>query len=313
MPRLAPASPRHAARRRDAAAGRAQAMAGRPPATAGRLRSTPARSRRCAREEPAADRRRSRFRANSSAAPPSPASQTGRGEVARGLVNYGSSDARRLPGAPARHRSPILGYIDEPEIIHRDNLILVKRLRAGETSDNRFIVPRQQFERECREAGFAIVGHVDFLPYLFMWRAYVLRKSCRPEIVLARPAAVHQSMNVRDLFPSAAARSELQHHQLAGFGPLWSLATDWHEAPNERRGGWSGVSRHLLADGSAIFVKRQEDHLCRTLRHPLRGIPTFYREYRNILRLHRHAIGTLEALYYGDRRDAGQGGQARSS
>jgi len=51
-----------------------------------------------------------------------------------------------------------------------------KRRHAGETSDNRFIVPRQQFERECREAGFAIVGHVDFLPWLFMWRAYVLRK-----------------------------------------------------------------------------------------------------------------------------------------
>ncbi|HRD87605.1 MAG TPA: lipopolysaccharide kinase InaA family protein [Accumulibacter sp.] len=110
-------------------------------------------------------------------------------------------------------------------------------------------------------------------------------------------------MNVRDLFPSEAARSELQRHQLAGFDPLWSLATDWHEAPNARRGGWSGVSRHLLADGSAIFVKRQEDHLCRTLRHPLRGIPTFYREYRNILRLQRYAIGTLEPLYFGDRRD----------
>jgi len=112
-------------------------------------------------------------------------------------------------------------------------------------------------------------------------------------------------MSERDLFPSQAARGELQRHGLAGFGPLWSLATDWHEAPNERRGGWSGVSRHLLADGGAIFVKRQQDHLCRTLRHPLRGIPTFYREYLNILRLQRHAIGTLEALYYGDFREAG--------
>ena len=45
-------------------------------------------------------------------------------EVARGLVNYGSSDARRI----ARHASPdiepILGYIDEPELVHHDNLIL---------------------------------------------------------------------------------------------------------------------------------------------------------------------------------------------
>ncbi len=45
-------------------------------------------------------------------------------EIARGLSNYGSSDSRRI----ARHASSdietILGYIDEPEIIHRDNLIL---------------------------------------------------------------------------------------------------------------------------------------------------------------------------------------------
>lgn len=50
------------------------------------------------------------------------------------------------------------------------------RRQRGENSDNRFIVPRAQFEQECREAGFEIVGHVDFLPRLFMWRAYVLRK-----------------------------------------------------------------------------------------------------------------------------------------
>ena len=45
-------------------------------------------------------------------------------EVARGLINYGSSDARRI----ARHASceieDILGYLDEPEMIHRDNLVV---------------------------------------------------------------------------------------------------------------------------------------------------------------------------------------------
>ena len=51
-----------------------------------------------------------------------------------------------------------------------------KRLQNGEKSDNRFIVQRAQFERECRDAGFEIVGHLDFLPRLFMWRTYVLRK-----------------------------------------------------------------------------------------------------------------------------------------
>jgi hypothetical protein len=94
-------------------------------------------------------------------------------------------------------------------------------------------------------------------------------------------------MKARDLFPDQAAREQLTASHLADFEALWSVSTDWHEAPNERRGGWSGVSRHVLADGSAIFLKRQENHLCRTLRHPIRGIPTFYREYRNILRLQR--------------------------
>ena len=112
-------------------------------------------------------------------------------------------------------------------------------------------------------------------------------------------------MKARDLFPDATARQLLTVSGLASFDALWSLPADWHEAPNERRGGWSGVSRHLLADGSAIFVKRQDNHLCRTPQHPLRGIPTFYREYQNILRLHRHDIGTVEALYYGDRRETG--------
>jgi glutamate 5-kinase len=45
-------------------------------------------------------------------------------EVARGLINYGSSDARRI----ARHAScdieEILGYLDEPEMIHRDNMVV---------------------------------------------------------------------------------------------------------------------------------------------------------------------------------------------
>jgi hypothetical protein len=110
----------------------------------------------------------------------------------------------------------------------------------------------------------------------------------------------------RDLFPDEAARAQLLASRLADFEALWALSADWHEAPNERRGGWSGVSRYRLDDGSAIFLKRQENHLCRTLRHPFRGIPTFYREYLNILRLHRHHVGAVEALYYGDRLAAGR-------
>jgi glutamate 5-kinase len=45
-------------------------------------------------------------------------------EIARGLANYGSSDARRIARRASQDIEDILGYIDEPEIIHRDNMIL---------------------------------------------------------------------------------------------------------------------------------------------------------------------------------------------
>ncbi len=45
-------------------------------------------------------------------------------EVARGLANYGSSDSRRIARHASQDIEDILGYVDEPEIIHRDNLIL---------------------------------------------------------------------------------------------------------------------------------------------------------------------------------------------
>jgi glutamate 5-kinase len=45
-------------------------------------------------------------------------------EVARGLINYGSSDYRRIARHASQDIEDILGYIDEAEIIHRDNLVL---------------------------------------------------------------------------------------------------------------------------------------------------------------------------------------------
>ena len=46
-------------------------------------------------------------------------------ELARGLVNYPANETRRIAGKPSSSIETILGYIDEPELIHRDNLILV--------------------------------------------------------------------------------------------------------------------------------------------------------------------------------------------
>ncbi len=46
-------------------------------------------------------------------------------EVARGLVNYPADEARRIMGRPSRDIEGILGYVDEPELINRDNLVLL--------------------------------------------------------------------------------------------------------------------------------------------------------------------------------------------
>jgi glutamate 5-kinase len=46
-------------------------------------------------------------------------------EVARGLVNYGALEAARIMGQPSHSIESILGYVDEDELIHRDNLVLL--------------------------------------------------------------------------------------------------------------------------------------------------------------------------------------------
>ena len=48
-----------------------------------------------------------------------------RREIARGLVNYSAAEARRILRAPSNEIEARLGYVDEPELIHRDNLVLL--------------------------------------------------------------------------------------------------------------------------------------------------------------------------------------------
>lgn len=45
-------------------------------------------------------------------------------EVARGLVNYSAEEVERILGAPTREINDRLGYVGEPELIHRDDLAL---------------------------------------------------------------------------------------------------------------------------------------------------------------------------------------------
>ena len=47
-------------------------------------------------------------------------------EIARGLINYSSEEARKLLGSASEHFEEILGYSLERELIHRDNLVLTR-------------------------------------------------------------------------------------------------------------------------------------------------------------------------------------------
>jgi tRNA A-37 threonylcarbamoyl transferase component Bud32 len=100
----------------------------------------------------------------------------------------------------------------------------------------------------------------------------------------------------------------LRLNKLDSFDAIWSLEAGWFEEPNERRGGWSGVSKISLKTengGSVgVFLKRQENHNTKVWYKPFKGIPTFYRELKNILRFIAHGIPTVEPVYFNFRYEA---------
>lgn len=46
-------------------------------------------------------------------------------EIARGLVNYNAKEAQKLKGVASGAIEATLGYVEEPELIHRDNLVIM--------------------------------------------------------------------------------------------------------------------------------------------------------------------------------------------
>ncbi|WP_418647110.1 lipopolysaccharide kinase InaA family protein [Thauera butanivorans] len=86
------------------------------------------------------------------------------------------------------------------------------------------------------------------------------------------------------------------------FDYWWTLPGDWVEEPNERRSGWSGVIRAVTGNGVA-YVKRQRNHLFRSLRHPL-GWPTASREWYFLLQLRALGIAAPTPLFHAVRHTA---------
>ncbi|WP_329601922.1 glutamate 5-kinase [Sansalvadorimonas verongulae] len=46
-------------------------------------------------------------------------------EVARGLVNYSSEEVVKVLGLPSQQMASVLGFTGEPELVHRDNMVMV--------------------------------------------------------------------------------------------------------------------------------------------------------------------------------------------
>ena len=102
-------------------------------------------------------------------------------------------------------------------------------------------------------------------------------------------------------------RDILIFNQLDTREKIWSLEAEWFEEPNQRRGGWSGVSRielNLPLGGKVgVFLKRQENHVSKSLLHPISGFSTFVREFEQIKAFHEHYIPSLDLIFFEEWKD----------
>jgi hypothetical protein len=105
-------------------------------------------------------------------------------------------------------------------------------------------------------------------------------------------------------FIAAQDRALLESHGLASFDALWALKLEAVDEPNTERGGWSTVYRLELGE-RAFYLKRQSNHLTRSLLHPF-GEPTFAREFRNIRRYAELSIPALQAAFFAERSVPGE-------
>ncbi|ROL71312.1 lipopolysaccharide kinase [Pseudomonas chlororaphis] len=105
-------------------------------------------------------------------------------------------------------------------------------------------------------------------------------------------------------FLAAEERALLERHGLGSFDALWAKQLDAVDEPNTSHGGWSSVFR-LDLEGRGFYLKRQSNYLTRTLHRPL-GEPSFAREFRNISRYRQLGIPALQAVFFGERKVAGE-------
>ena len=95
----------------------------------------------------------------------------------------------------------------------------------------------------------------------------------------------------------------LTDQQLNSFNSLWNLDLPAVDEGNQGRGqnGWSQVCIHIIdtKSGSSrrLIIKRQSNYRSRTVRHPIKGISTFLKEYNFIQRYMTLKIPALTPVY----------------
>ena len=105
-------------------------------------------------------------------------------------------------------------------------------------------------------------------------------------------------------------QAALEEQGLRTPSDYFAFDAPWVEAPNERRGGTSGVKRlsFRCSDGSkgVVYCKLQQEYVRRSWRHPLRGELTAALEAKSLRRLAEHGLRAACVLSFAEELHGGR-------
>jgi len=92
---------------------------------------------------------------------------------------------------------------------------------------------------------------------------------------------------------------------MGDFSSVWDFPLERVDNPNQGRGGWSEVCYYQLPapvfDTSALYIKRQQDYSFIDWRSPIKGLPTFQREYANLVWCIERGLPVVKPVAFGVR------------
>jgi len=119
-------------------------------------------------------------------------------------------------------------------------------------------------------------------------------------------------MTTKTLYLNPAWTETLKTNQLCTFEQFWQLELTAVDEGNVGRGknGWSKVCIHQLnapgANPRRVVIKRQSNYRSHTLRHPIKGMATFEKEYAFIRRYEQLGVPAMRAVYCATRQQEGE-------